>query len=161
MGLKHVIVFAALANSTLFPQATPTPGSNVQPLWQEIDQFCGQLELASPSKRQIVVNGKSQLTLNTVYMERASMTLFAVASPEDRCCGATPVASAQSRRYGAFELEGVNSGKYWLRVQKDDLTYLIPVRVTQRFDQKICRDPSVGRSIVVDSRPPKIQIRIR
>jgi hypothetical protein len=71
------------------------------------------------------------------------------------------MATTRSRRYGAFEFEGVQPGTYWLRVQKNELLRLIPVRVTHPFDEKTCHDPSVSRSVVVDSSPPKIETRIR
>jgi hypothetical protein len=55
----------------------------------------------------------------------------------------------------------VKPGTYWLRVQKNEVLRLIPVRVTHEFDKKACHDPSVGRGFVVDSSPPKIEPRIR
>jgi hypothetical protein len=71
------------------------------------------------------------------------------------------VATTESDKYGSFSFEGVQPGAYWLRVQKNQLIRLIPVRVTNGFDEKVCHDPSVGRRIVVDSNPARIETRIR
>ena len=94
-------------------------------------------------------------------LEDATATLYPATSLGEECCEAKPIVTARSRRYGTFELEGVKPGTYWLRVQRNDVLHLIPVRVTHEFDKKACHDPSVGRSFVVDSNPPKIETRIR
>jgi hypothetical protein len=46
------------------------------------------------------------------------------------------VATTESDKYGSFSFEGVQPGAYWLRVQKNQLIRLIPVRVTNGFDEK-------------------------
>ena len=112
-------------------------------------------------RKQIIVDGKSELRLYTAYLENATATLYPATSLAEECCAAKPIATARSRRYGAFEFEGVQPGTYWLRVQKSEVLSLIPVRVTHEFDRKACHDPSVGRSFVVDSSPPQIETRIR
>jgi hypothetical protein len=160
MVFNRLVALAVLAGSALFPQTEP-PKSDAQTQWQAIDQLCGQLELAAPKKKQIIVDGKSELHLNTAYLDRAMVSLYPATSRDEECCEGKPMATTRSRRYGAFEFEGVQPGTYWLRVQKNELLRLIPVRVTHPFDKKTCHDPSMGRSIVVDSSPPKIERRIR
>ncbi len=107
------------------------------------------------------MNGKSEERLYVAYLEGASLALYAQTSLEEGCCTGKPLATTQSRKHGSFSLEGVQQGAYWLRLQKNQLIRLIPIRVTKNFDEKLCRDPSVGRSVVVDSSPPKIESRIR
>jgi hypothetical protein len=82
----------------LFPQAVPKPKSDVQTQWQAFDQLCGQLELVAPKKKQIIVDGKSELRLYTAYLESAKATLYLATSLGEECCEAKPIATAQSRR---------------------------------------------------------------
>jgi hypothetical protein len=161
MNFSGLIAFITLVTSALFSQVVPKTKSDVQTHWQVIDQLCGQLELATPKKKQIVVDGKAESRSYTLYLESATVSLYPAISHEEECCNARPMATVRSSKYGAFEFEGVQHGAYWLRVQKNELIGLIPVRITHDFDQKACHDPSVGRSIVVDSSPPKIETRIR
>jgi len=99
----------------------PRAKSDVQPKWQTIDQLCGQLELAAPKKKRIIVDGKPEIRLHTAYLEDATVTLYPGASGDKECCDAEPLASTQSRKYGAFEFEGVQPGDYWFRVNKNAL----------------------------------------
>lgn len=160
MAFNRLVMFALFVGA-LFPQAVPNPKSDVQTQWQATAQLCGQLELAAPKKKQIIVDGKSEVRLYTAYLENATVTLYPATSLGEECCEAKPIATTQSRRYGAFEFADVKPGTYWLRVQKNEVLRLIPVRVTHEFDKKACHDPSVGRSFMVDSSPPKIETRIR
>jgi len=159
MVFNRLVLFAVFVGA-LFPPAAPKPKSDAQAQWQATDQLCGQLELAVPMKKQIIVDGKSELRLYTAYLENAMVTLYPATSLTEECCAAKPIATVRSRRYGTFEFEGVQPGTYWLRVQKNGVLRLIPVRVTHEFDKKACHDPSVARSFVVDSSPPKIKIRL-
>jgi hypothetical protein len=106
MVFNRLVTFAVFVGA-LFPQAVPKPKSNVQTRWQATDQLCGQLELAAPKKKQIIVDGKSELRLYTAYLENATATLYPATSLGEECCEGDPLATAQSRRYGAFEFEGV------------------------------------------------------
>jgi len=160
MGFSR-LVMVALFVVAFFPQAVPNPKSDVQIQWQATAQLCGQLELVAPKKKQIIVDGKSELRLYTAYLENATVTLYPATSLAEECCEAKPTATTQSARYGAFEFADVKPGIYWLRVHKNEVLRLIPVRVTHEFDKKACHNPSVGRSFVVDSSPPKIETRIR
>ena len=99
--------------------------------------------------------------LYTAYLEAATIALYPATSDENECCAGNPMATVRSRKHGAFEFKGVQSGYYWLRVQKNQLTRLIPVHVRSAFNEKVCYVPSVGRSMVVDASPPKIETRIR
>jgi len=161
MVVNRLLALAVLAATALFPQIAPSPHSDIKTVWQPIDQLCGQLQLAAPEKKHIIVNGKSEERLYTAYLEGAAVALYPGTSSERGCCGGKPVATTESRKYGSFFFEGVQPGAYWLRVQKNQLVRLIPVRVTDKFNEKVCRDPSVGRSIVVDYHPPRIETRIR
>src|SRR5258705_9791431 len=160
MVSNRFVMFAVLVGA-LFPQAAPNLKSDVQTQWQTSDQFCGQLELAAPRKKRIIADGRCELRLYTAYLENATATLYPARSRGEECCEAKAIATAQSRRFGGFEFEGVKPGAYWLRVQKNEVLHLIPVRVTNDFDKRACHAPSVGRSVVVDSSPPKIETRIR
>ena len=161
MAVNRVLAFTVFAAAALFPQSAPSPNSDIQTHWQPIDQLCGQLELAVPKKKHIIVNGKSEERLYTAYLEGAAVALYPGTSSEEGCCAGKPVATTESHKYGSFSFEGVQPGAYWLRGQKNQLIRLIPVRVTAGFDEKACHDPSVGRSIVVDSNPARTETRIR
>jgi hypothetical protein len=161
MNARGLIAFITLVGCAKLSQVPPTRESRDQTPWQVMDQLCGQLEWAAPKTKQVVVGGKAESRSYTVYLEGATMSQYPATSSEKECCDAKPMATVRSRKYGAFEFEGVPHGVYWLRVQKNELNRLIPVRITHDFDVKACRDPSVGRSVLADSNPPKIEIRIR
>ena len=126
MAVNRVLTFTVFATAALFPQAAPSPNSDIQTHWQPIGQLCGQLELAAPKKKHIIVNGKSEERLYTAYLEGAAVALYLGKSTEEGCCAAH-ISMAHSR------FEGVQPGAYWLRVQKNQLIRLIPVRVTNEF----------------------------
>ena len=161
MNLNRLMALTVFASAALLPQGAPRPKSDVQTQWQAVDQLCGQLELTTPTKKHIIVDGKPEVRLYTAYLEGATVTLHPATSGDKECCAGQPVATTRSRKYGAFELDGVQPGNYRLRVQKDDLVRQIPIRITENFDRRACHDASVARSIMVDSSPPKIQTRIR
>jgi hypothetical protein len=129
--------------------------------WQDVDQLCGQLQLEVPENKTIIVNGKNESRLYTAYLPDAAVTLHPARYAEKECCAASPIATARSHKYGTFELRAVKPGYYWLRVQKDGLTRVIPVHLTSAFSEKSCSDSSVRRSFIVDAAPPKIETRIR
>jgi hypothetical protein len=149
------IPLAALSFVVL-AQNAPTPNSDVQTRWQAIDQLCGQIELSTPRKKRIVVEGKSEIRLYTAFLEDATLTLYPGTSTEP-----VPIATTQSHKFGTFEFHGVDPGVYWLRIQKKEFVGLIPVRVTDNSDAEQCKRSEVVRSFVVDSSPPKVQKRIR
>ena len=129
--------------------------------WQDIDQLCGELQLEAPGKKTIVVDGKTESRLYTAYVEEATIALYPATAAEKECCDGTPIATTRSRNYGAFEFKSVRPGYYWLRVQKNAFVRLIPIHLRSVFNQKVCYDSSVRRSVVVDATPPKIETRIR
>ena len=128
-----------------------------EPHWQKIDQLCGQLQFVTPKENVIGMESRFRVA----YLMNADLSLY-VASPKDnQCCGTKTLATVQSDRYGSFRFRGIGSGNYWLRVQKDGKEYIVPLEVTADFNQKTCLDPSVARDVVVDSKPPSVQVRIR
>jgi hypothetical protein len=139
----------------------PASNADEKVQWQDVDQLCGQLQLEAPEKKTIIVDGKREFRLYTAYLQDATITLYPATYAEKRCCATVPAATAQSRKYGAFEFKAVQPGYYWLRVQNNGLTRLIPVHVTSTFSETSCSDSSVCRSFVVDTTPPKIETRIR
>jgi len=129
--------------------------------WQKVDQLCGQLQLAAPEEKTIIVDGKAKSRLYTAYIEGAMVTLYPATAAERECCAASPIATVRSRKYGAFEFRRIQPGYYWLQVQTNGSTQVIPLHLTSDFNEKACSDSSVRRSVVVDSAPPKIETRIR
>jgi hypothetical protein len=155
------LVVSVLATCSVFAQGPETQQAEPGPRWQRIDQLCGQLELAAPIQKQLLVGGEREARMYVSHVEHASMALFRAVADESRCCRSEPIDVAQSGQYGSFRFEGVRKGRYWLRVRKDAFEYFIPLEVTADFDARTCRDVSVGRSIVVDSKPPRVEVRIR
>jgi hypothetical protein len=96
-------------------------------------QLCGQIELSTPKQKHIVVDGKSEARLYTAFLEGATLTLYPGTASEHECCALKAVATTQSHKFGAFQFNGVQPAPYWLRVQKNELVHLIPVRVTDNF----------------------------
>lgn len=153
---------SSLSSLTLAALSTMAVAQNAAtPHWQSIDQLCGQIELSHPKQKHIVVDGKPEVRLYTALLEGATLTLYPEAATEHECCTAKAIATTRSNKFGAFKFDGVQSGAYWLRVEKNKLVHLIPVRVTDNFDAKQCSLPEVSRAFVVDSSPPKVQKRIR
>ncbi len=149
------VLFAALSFVAV-AQNAPPPNSDGQTRWQAIDQLCGQIELSTPRKKRIVVEGKSEIRLYTAFLEDATLTLYPGTLTEP-----LPIATTQSHKFGTFAFHGVAPGVYWLRIQKKEFVALIPVRVTDNSNAEVCKRPEVARSFVVDSSPPKVQKRIR
>jgi hypothetical protein len=144
-----------------YSQVVSNSKPKTAPAWQSIDQLCGQLELSAPLEKHLVVNGKPEKRLYANYVERAKVGLHPATNDDSKCCGNVPIAQTESGRFGAFALEGIKKGKYWLRVQKDSLVYLVPLSITNDFKAQACHDSSVGRSVVLDSNPPSVETRIR
>ena len=129
--------------------------------WQKTSQLCGVLEFATPKKKTIVVNGRTETRLYENPVEEADVLLYRGKVLDKTCCpDTTPTARTRSNRYGTFEFSGFQSGWYWLRVERDGLDVTIPLQVTSDPDIKFCRDPSVGRIYTVDSKPPSVQTQI-
>ncbi len=144
------------------PQVERRGTGPVQMEWLKVDQLCGQLELTKPTVKNIIVNGKREERSYETYLNEAEVLLFRGADSDTACCGiGKPLAQTRSRRFGAFELPGLEHGRYWLQVKKGKLTSEIPLLVTEDFNARKCRAPEVGRSFVVDSKPPSVRVRIR
>jgi hypothetical protein len=75
MKLYLVVPFAAV---TLTAQAKDMPAYQ-PPLWQRIDQLCGQLESLRSISKKIVVDGKPRNVIQATYIEGATLTLFSAA----------------------------------------------------------------------------------
>jgi hypothetical protein len=87
--------------------------------WQSVDQLCGQVELSTPTKKIIVVNGRKETRLYATHVDNAEVTLYRATMRDKACCGtAAPMARAHSGRFGGFEFSGVQEGLYWLRGNK-------------------------------------------
>ena len=157
-----VILTLVLAVGAALSQPTPWSGSTGEPQWQKVDQLCGQLELATPTKKTLIVNGKREERSYVTYLDDAEVSLYRGTRSDKECCGSEkPVAQTRSKRFGAFELLGLQRGLYWLQVKRGTLKGAIPLLVTDDFNAQRCRAPEVGRSFVVDSKPPATQVRIR
>ncbi len=163
LAMRLVLAVPTIALVTVmgFSQSTPHPQSDSEPKWQKVDQVCGELEFATPTKKTIVVDGKTEARLYATPVKDAEVILYRASALDKTCCGSTaPVASTRSNRFGAFKFSGCPRGLYWLRVKRGSFTGAIPLRVTDDFNGKSCRDPSVGRSFVVDAQPPRVETRI-
>ena len=141
--------------------STPASKGDEKVQWQDVDQPCGQLQLEVSKKKTIVVEGRTESRFYTAYLQDATITLYPAAFAEAECCSANPIATAHSGKYGTFAFKGVQPGYYWLRVQKNGVTRVIPVHLMGTFSDKACSDLSVRRSFIVDATPPKIETRIR
>ncbi len=119
------------------------------------------MELSAPIKGIWVVNGKRQTVLHANTLDRAKLSLYPSSVSAASCCRGEPIAETCSRKHGVFEISGVKNSEYWLLVQKGNANYKVPLRLTDDYEANVCRDLSVGRSVVVDSVPPKVEIRIR
>src|SRR2546421_3927644 len=119
------------------------PQSDSEPKWQKVDQLCGQLDFARPTKKTIVVGGKKEERLYASPMKDAEVILHRGNSSDKACCGSnTALASTRSNKFGAFKFSGFPRGLYWLQVKRGNFTGAMPLRVTDDFNGKVCRDPS-------------------
>ena len=125
-----------LAASAVFLQ-TETMKTTAQPLWQKVDQLCGQLELAEPTNKTIMVNGKHEERSDVTYVNDAEVFLYRGTLSDKECCGSgLPLGRTRSKRFGAFELVGFRHGLYWLQVKKGKLKGEIPLLVTHDFNAR-------------------------
>jgi len=142
-------------------QSPPDFSSDNTPHWQKADQLCGILEFATPKKKTITVNGKTETRLYANLIKDAEVTLYRGTALDKTCCADTvPAARTKSNDFGRFEFSGFQSGWYWLRIKKNTFSAIIPLHATSDFDGKSCSDRSVGRIFTVDAQPPKVETRI-
>lgn len=144
-----------------FPQSPPDSPSDNSPQWQKVDQLCGILVFATPKKKTIIVNGKTEIRLYADPVKDAEVTLYQGKAADKTCRDSTtPAGQTQSNNFGRFEFSGFQSGWYWLGVKKNDFIVTIPLHTTSDLDKKSCHDRSVGRIFTVDAQPPKVETRI-
>ena len=161
--MRLTLAFPTVALATMMGllQSTPHPPNDNELQWQKVDQLCGDLEFATPKKKTIVVNGKTETDLYANPVKNAQVILYRGTALDKTCCAdATPATRTRSNKFGRFEVLGFRSGWYWLRVSEGDFGSTIPLHVTSDFDTKSCRDRSVGRSFIVDAHPPRVETRI-
>jgi hypothetical protein len=144
-----------------FPQVTARPESGGEPRWQTVDQVCGQVELAAPTHKQVVVGGKTETQLWATHLTGADLLLYPGSRIETECCGnKEALERTQSNKYGSFYFSIFRRGYYWLRIKKGSLDVKIPLQVTRDFSDKVCHDHSVGRLFIADAKPPTVELRI-
>jgi len=153
-----MIAFVSLVGH---PQAAPATRPGGQPDWQQVGQLCGTVELVTPTKKTIIVAGKTEVNLYSTPVRHAEVSLYRASASDRTCCGSTgPVGRTQSDKFGRFELPGFPRGLYWLNVKKGNLVWAIPLRVTDDFSAQTCRAGYIGRSFIVDAQPPRVETRI-
>ncbi len=120
------------------------------------------LKFATPKRKTITTkDGKTETREYQNVLKGAALTLFKGQESDVDCCGSKqPVGSAATTKFGRFEFPDLQPGWYWLRVHSGDFAATIPVHLTAAADAKLCRDPSVGRIITVDSKPPSVETHI-
>jgi hypothetical protein len=159
MRIPFGIATVALAAAITFYQSLPVSQQHNTAHWQDVDQLCGDLELATPRKKTITTaDGKTETRLYANFLGDATVSLYRGTASDESCCeGKTPVGHARSNKFGRFELTGFPSGWYWLRIESNNLKTTIPLHVTSDFNDKSCQDRSVGRIFTVDAQPPKVE----
>jgi hypothetical protein len=157
----RTVFLPALFGISLAQAAPPNRASNSSLQWQKVDQLCGQVELAAPTKKEIVVNGKAETRLYATHVTDAELVLYSGSRDENKCCRQQKVLErTKSNRYGSFYLTAFRMGYYWLQITKGTLNVFIPIEVTHEFDSTSCHDHSVGRLFIADSVPPTVITRI-
>jgi hypothetical protein len=161
MKLTRWLPTIAIAIWVSSPQGVPPPQSNDGPKWQKVDQLCGELELAAPTKKSIVVNGKTEIRLYSTPVKNAEVILYNARASDKACCGnSAPLARTRSTKVGAFEFPGLSHGLYWLKVEAGNVNGAIPLQLTDDFNAKFCHAPSTTRTFIVDAQPPTVETRI-
>jgi hypothetical protein len=161
MKLGPTLLTIAIAMWVRSLQGVPQPQSSEGPKWQKVDQLCGEVELAGPTKKSIVVNGKTEVRLYSTPVRNAEVALYRATATDKTCCaGSAPVARTRSNKIGVFEFSGFRRGLYWLKVRNGHVEGAIPLRLTDDFRAESCHAPSVERTFVVDARPPTVETRI-
>jgi len=130
--------------------------------WLNIDKFCGTLRLATPIEKTIkTLDGKTEKRLYANVLTDAEITLYRGTPSDKSCCGTkTAERRTKSDKFGSFELLGLQSGWYWVRINTNDFSTTIPLHVMNNSNDKSCHDRSVGHIFTVDSQPPKVETRI-
>jgi hypothetical protein len=128
---------------------------------QNVDQLCGSLRFAAPKTKTITTaDGKVEKRLYANVLNEADVELYKATRYEKCCDGKTPAGRTKSDKFGRFQLPGFQSGWYWLHIQSKNFTTTMPLHVTSDFNDKSCRDLSVGRIFTVDAQPPQVETRI-
>jgi hypothetical protein len=162
--MKLITTLPTIAIAMLFPslQGGSHPQSIEGPKWQGVDQLCGEVLLAAPTNKSIVVNGKPEIRLYSTPVKNAELTLYRATATDKTCCGSpAPAARTRSNNFGKFEFLGFHRGLYWLKVKNGNVNGAIPLQLTDEFSAKSCRAPEVERRFVVDAQPPTVETRIR
>lgn len=137
--------------------------SAIEVNWQSVGQLCGSLRYTNPKTKTIVTaDGKAEASLYANVLKEADVEVFkGTRLDENKCCDRkTPAGHTKSDKFGRFEVPGLPSGWYWLRVTSNNFSSTIPLQVTNDFNDKSCHDRSVGRIFAVDAQPPKVETRI-
>jgi hypothetical protein len=151
----------ALQMQSSSAQSLPQTKSDGEVKWQNVDQLCGQVELAAPTKKTIVVNGKKETRLYNTPLKNAEVILYRGTATDKTCCGSlTPVARTRSGKLGEFDFSGFQRGLYWLQVREVSFVGAIPLKLTEDFSAKSCHAPSTYRAFIVDAQPPTVETLI-
>jgi len=137
--------------------------SAIEVNWQSVGQLCGSLRYANQKKKTIITtDGKAEIRLYSNVLKEAVVEVYKGTRLDDKnCCdGKTLAGHAKSDKFGRFEVPGLPSGWYWLRIKSNNLSTAIPLQVTSDFNDKSCHDRSVGRIFTVDAQPPRVETRI-
>jgi hypothetical protein len=162
MKLTVPLLAIAIAMWVHSARGVPQAQSNGSPKWQRVDQLCGHVQLAAPSKKTVVVNGKTEVRLYSAPAKNADVALYQRSVTDKTCCGSsTALARTRSNNVGAFELSGFHRGLYWLEVKNGNVSGAIALELTDDFSAKSCHAPEVERTFVVDAQPPTVETRIR
>lgn len=157
--LLGIVVLAVAAPA--FPSQSPKAQPNTVQ-WQNVDQLCGTLIFGTPKEKSITTaDGKVETRSYANFLNQADLELYkGTASDESCCAGKTLVGQTKSDEHGRFELPSFAGGWYWLHIEKNRFSTMIPLHVTADFSAKSCHDRSVGRIFTVDAHPPKVETRI-
>jgi hypothetical protein len=162
--MRFIFGIATLALALAITPTESHPASQQRSAvqWQKVDQLCGVLESETPRKKTITAsNGRRETRLYSNVLNNASIALYRGTASDRSCCGVdAPVETTKSNKRGWFELRGAHSGWYWLLIERNNFRTIVPLHVTSDYNDRFCHDRSVGRIFTVDSKPPKVEVRI-
>lgn len=138
-------------------QTVAQPQPNIEVKWQSVNQLCGSLRFANPKKKTITTaDGKVETLLYANVLNEADIELYKEIPHKNCCDGKPPAWHTKSDRFGRFEIPGFQSGWYWMLIESESFSTVIPLHVTSDFREKSCHDRSAGRIFVVDAQPPRV-----
>ena len=103
VDLNSRVAVIALTAASCLRQGAPLLQSGEEPKWQTVDQLCGQLERAAPTKKTFVIGGKTETRLYATPVKEAQVPSVENPAREPEVRNAHRMVGMQMRKENAVD----------------------------------------------------------